>query len=288
MIGSGIVARAGIWALIAAAMAAAFTTSAMAADAPPVKLWRLDCGAVGNADLDMFADSFALAGKRKDMVISCYLIRHGTDYMLWDAGFGAELAGRTEEPIPGVTVALKRTIVDQLRDIGVKPDQVTIVGISHMHYDHVGQAASFPKARLLIGAEDLSILSSSPENPLLEPHRLDPWLKGGAPKEGVIGDKDVFGDGTVTMLALPGHTPGHHGLLVRLKNKGPVLISGDLYHVADQLPVAGVPRFNMDRMQTLSSQQRFAALADVLEPTVIIEHEPADIARLPAFPEGAD
>lgn len=277
-----------IWATLAAGLALIGAAPAAKVADPAVKLWRLECGAVGNADLDVFADSYALASQRKDIVISCYLIRHGNDYMLWDAGFGAELVGKTEEPIPGITVGVKRTIVDQLRDIGVKPEQVTIVGISHMHYDHVGQAASFPRARLLIGAEDLAILSSSPNNPLLEPHRLDPWLKGGAPKEGVTGDKDVFGDGTVTMLALPGHTPGHHGLLVRLKNKGPVLISGDLYHVADQVPVAGVPRFNMDRVQTLSSQQRFAALADALEPTTIIEHEPADIARLPAFPEGAD
>lgn len=273
---------------MAVAVGLALLGAAPKAADPAVKLWRLDCGGVGNADLDMFADSYALAGQRKDMVISCYLIRHGNDYMLWDAGFGAELAGKTQEPIPGVTVSLKRTIVDQLGDIGVKPEQVTIVGISHMHYDHVGQAASFPKARLLIGAEDLAILSSNPDNPLLEPHRLDPWLKGASPREAVTGDKDVFGDGSVVMLSLPGHTPGHHGLLVRLKNKGPVLISGDLYHVAEQVPVDGVPRFNMDRVQTLSSQQRFAAIAATLKPTSIIEHEPADIARLPAFPEGAD
>lgn len=252
-----------------------------------VKLWRMECGHVGNADLDMFADSYALAGERKDMVISCYLIRHGDTYMLWDAGFGAELAGKTEEPVPGVTVSVKRTLVDQLREIGVRPEQVSLLGISHMHYDHVGQAASFPKAKLLIGAADLAILSTYPKDPLLEPHRLDPWLKGGAPREGVAGDKDIFGDGTVTMLALPGHTPGHHGLLVRLKDKGPVLISGDLYHVAEQVPVAGVPRFNMDRVATLSSQQRFAALVTALHPITIIEHEPADVAKLPAYPEAA-
>ena len=156
----------------------------------------------------MFADSYALAGKRKDMVISCYLIRHGNDYMLWDAGFGAELAGRTEEPIPGVTVSLKRTIADQLGDLGIKPEQVTVIGISHMHYDHVSQAASFPRAKLLIGAEDLAILSSDPKDPLLEPQRLAPWLKGGAPREGVTGDKDVFGDGSVVMILDPNGLAG--------------------------------------------------------------------------------
>ncbi|AGH51185.1 beta-lactamase domain-containing protein [Sphingomonas sp. MM-1] len=271
-----------------ALVAAAPAPSAPPAPAAGVKLWRLDCGRVKNADLDMFADSYALAGKRKDMVISCYLIRHGRDYMLWDAGFGAELAGREEEPVPGVRVSLARTLVDQLGDIGVRPQDVSILGISHMHYDHASQAASFPKAKLLIGAADLAELQSGTRNPLVDAARLDPWLKGGAPSEGVVGDKDVFGDGSVVMLALPGHTNGHHGLLVRLSNKGPVLITGDLYHVSDQIPVHGVARFNMDRVATLSSQQRFDAIVAALKPTVIIEHEPADVARLPAFPEAAD
>ena len=273
------------------AMAAGLMLAAAApasASEPVVKLWRLDCGQVKNGDLGMFADSFALDGKRKDIVISCYLIRHGDDYLLWDTGFGAELAGREEEPIPGVKVSLARTLVDQLRQIGVKPEQVRHVAISHMHYDHSGQADSFPKATLLMGAEDLAILSTNPKNPLLEPQRFDPWLKGNAPKEGVSGDKDIYADGSVVMLTLPGHTPGHHGLLVRLKNKGPVLISGDLYHVAEQVPLNAVPKFNMDRVQTLSSQQRFGAIAQALKPTVIIAHEPADVAKLPKFPESAD
>jgi glyoxylase-like metal-dependent hydrolase (beta-lactamase superfamily II) len=40
----------------------------------------------------------------------------------------------------------------------------------------------------------------------------------------------VFGDGTVVMLNTPGHTPGHHCLLVKLREKGPVLLTGDLTH----------------------------------------------------------
>ena len=45
--------------------------------------------------------------------------------------------------------------------------------------------------------------------------------------EPVTGDKDVFGDGSVVMLDMPGHTPGHHALLMKLAHKGYVLLSGD-------------------------------------------------------------
>ena len=41
------------------------------------------------------------------------------------------------------------------------------------------------------------------------------------------GDHDVFGDGSVTIIATPGHTPGHQSLLVRLPKTGAVVLSGD-------------------------------------------------------------
>ena len=272
---------------------AAMTALVAPAGAAPEKaadiaLWRLECGHVRNADLDMFSDAGALQGKRKDLVISCYLIRHGADYMLWDAGFGAELAGRAVESPPGIVSSMKRTLVDQLAEIGVKPEQVRYLGISHMHYDHISQAPSFPGATLLLGAEDMKTMAADPKgNPLLDPARLAPWLKGDAPRIAVEGDHDVFGDGSVTMMALPGHTHGHHGLLVKLAEKGPVLLTGDLYHVADQVPLHAVPRFNLDAAKTTESQKRFAQIAKDRGATVIIQHEPGDVAKLPAFPEAA-
>ena len=44
------------------------------------------------------------------------------------------------------------------------------------------------------------------------------------------GDKDVFGDGSVTILSTPGHTPGHQSLLVKLPKTGAVVLSGDAAH----------------------------------------------------------
>ena len=63
----------------------------------------------------------------------------------------------------------------------------------------------------------------------------------------MVGDKDVFGDGSVIMLNTPGHTPGHHSLLVKLKEMGNVLITGDLAHFRENYEANGVPTFNTDR-----------------------------------------
>jgi glyoxylase-like metal-dependent hydrolase (beta-lactamase superfamily II) len=90
------------------------------------------------------------------------------------------------------------------------------------------------------------------------------------------------------MLDLPGHTPGHHGLLVRLPKLGPVLLSGDVAHFRENLDTSGVPSFNVDRAQSLASMDRFTKLARNLRATVIIQHELQDVAKLPAFPQAAE
>jgi N-acyl homoserine lactone hydrolase len=74
--------------------------------------------------------------------------------------------------------------------------------------------------------------------------------------------------------------------LVRLAS-GPVLLSGDLYHFTEQVALKGVPPFNTNRADTLASMDRFDRLAKNLGAKVIIQHEPADIAKLPAFPQAA-
>jgi len=97
----------------------------------------------------------------------------------------------------------------------------------------------------------------------------------------------VFGDGTVVVLRTPGHTPGHSSLLVKLKEKGPVILIGDLAHFRENYESNGVPWFNFDRAQTLASIERVKKLAQNLNATVIIQHDTRDIGKLPAFPAAA-
>ena len=270
-------------------MAAALGFLALTAmQAPPaarsaMSLWRLDCGDFQINDINAFmSDTSEYPARPKHLVGSCYLIRHGDAYMLWDTGMPGALVGHPDIN-PVMTVSLRGRIVDQLARIGVRPEQVSIVGISHYHGDHTGQARDFPGARLLMGAADLAALRGRPAEAQAD---LAHWLSGGGQLTEVQGDLDVFGDGSVVMLNLPGHTPGHHALLVRLAS-GPVMLSGDTYHFAEQVAHRGVPPFNTNRAESLASMDRFDRLARNLHARVVIQHEPADVARLPAFPEAA-
>jgi N-acyl homoserine lactone hydrolase len=265
------------FALLAAAVPVRAQTS------PDVELWRLDCGDLDVSDFGEFSDTHRYDGKPYKLVDSCYLIRHGSDYLLWDTGLSGDVFGK--KVVDGVfTLTLKARIVPQLAQIGVTPEQVRFVGISHRHFDHIGQVGDFPQATLLIGAGDFTaIKADSPAATV--PFKA--WISGSAKVEAIDGDKDVFGDGSVVMLGMPGHTTGHHALLVRLKSTGPVLLSGDQFHATESFEHDQVPTYNTDRADTLASIDRFKQIASNLKAKIVIQHEPADVAKLPLFPRSA-
>lgn len=256
------------------------------APAAAMALWRLDCGRFDITDFRQFSDTGRFDGRRYKLVDSCYLVKHGSEYLLWDTGLPkAMLAKPATEG--GDTMVLDATVVAQLARIGVAPSQVRTVGISHYHDDHTGQVDDFPAATLLIGKGDWEAVNSE-RGRKNWPTLFVSWRAGKAKVEPVEGDKDVFGDGSVVMLGLPGHTPGHHALLVTLPKTGAVLLTGDQFHASDSLKYNQVPSFNIDRAGTLASSARFREIAANRRATVIIQHEPADVAKLPAFPKAAE
>ena len=242
---------------------------------------RLDCGNADFKDMNgFFSDRPGVyppgPGKATD---SCYLIRHGDQQMLWDTSFPSAIKGKPMQQ-DGMVARIDRTIAEQLADGGLKPEDIDLVGISHMHGDHTGQAHEFANARLLIGKRDFE-MTKGKDDP------FGPWRGAGKPVTLVNSDTDVFGDGTVTAIYLPGHTPDHLGLLVKLKS-GPVLLSGDVYHSHIAREKRSMPGFNTSREETLASMDKFEKLAKDTGAKVIIQHEPADAGKLPAFPKAAE
>jgi len=265
--------------LLLAGLCAAALLTQQAQAAPEMALSRLECGTPGppTAVNQRFSDTYAYGDLKIQFVYSCYLIKHGDDYLLWDTGHAMTTPN----------VAPKVSLVDQLAKGNLKPDQIKYVGISHYHGDHVGQVGSFPKSTLLIGQDDWDALTSPTPRPGAVAAPFGPWIKGEAKVEPLPQDKDVFGDGSVIMLYTPGHTPGHHSLLVKLPQTGAVLITGDLVHFHENWETNGVPWFNFDRAQTLASIDRAKKIVAGMKATVIIQHDARDVDKLPAFPASA-
>src|SRR5271168_5173092 len=241
--------------------------------AADMALTRLDCGTpqAPTAVNQRFSDTYAYGDLKLQLIYSCYLVKHGDEYLLWDTGHAMTTPN----------VAPKVSLVDQLAQINLKPEQIKYVGISHYHGDHVGQVGSFPKATLLIGKGDWDVLTSAKPPQNANPAPFANWIKGDGKVEPVPLDKDVFGDGSVIMLYTPGHTPGHHSLLVKLPQMGAVLISGDAVHFRENYDLNGVPAFNFDRAQTLASIDRLKKIAATFKATMIIQHDARDVDKLP-------
>jgi len=244
-----------------------------------VALTRIDCG-TGATPTDVgqrFTDTFAYKDLKLTFTFSCYLIKHGDEYMVWDTGFA-----------PGTSPnAPKVGIVDRLKEIDVTPGQVKYVGISHFHADHTGQLAPFTTATLLIGKGDWDGIIAPTPMPGANVAGFKSWIDEKRKVEPLTLDRDVFGDGSVIVLRTPGHTPGHTSLLVRLKSMGPVLLTGDLAHFRENYRSNGVPTFNFDRAATIASIERMKQIAANLKATVVIQHDMRDIGKLPAFPAAA-
>lgn len=273
-----------LWAVLTgAALLLALPLPAQAADS--LRLYTLDCGQISVADANIFSDTEGYDGRTLDLPVPCYVITNGDKVLLWDAGMPSSFvrpdgSGTT---VDWFTVVLRKTLPQTLATIGLKPADIDFLGLSHIHFDHMGQAAAVSNAHLLVGKADFEFLFSGNAPPGgFNPDFLRPW-QDSPNKTLIAGDHDVFGDGRVMILAAPGHTPGHKVLLIQLENAGPVVLSGDLYHFADNRLHRRMPDFNTSRADTLASMDRIEAYIKNVGAKLFIQH---DRATYDAMPKG--
>ena len=256
------------------------------APAPAVELYAMDCGRAAFADADAFADDGSFAGVARTLVDPCYLIRHPEGDLIWDTGFSDAVADMPDGiTVIGAHITMQHKLADQLGQIGLTPADVEYLSFSHAHADHTGNGNLFAGATWIVDADERAYMFRPEARADAQSFGFYNELETAETRliEGED-DYDVFGDGSVVIIQAPGHTPGHAALLVRLRNAGPVLLTGDLWHLAESRERRTVPRFNTDREQTLASMDKIEALARETGARVVRQHVQEDFAALPAFP----
>lgn len=273
--------------LLAVLILSACPALAQTSPATALRLYTLDCGRIDFDDLSAFADTGEHDGENETMPVSCFLLHHGTDWLLWDAGLGDEIAaspsGRT---VVGLHFRVPHTLASQLAALGLTPGNIRYVALSHLHADHSGNARLFPDATFLISPTELAWASTTPPPYGVRADAVAAVKLGRI--QPVPGDLDVFGDGTVRMLSTPGHTPGHHSLLVQLLNTGTVILTGDVAHFQRNYDDALVPTGNVSRADTLASIGRLKGLGAHYHARVIIQHGMGVFDSLPHLPRFFD
>ena len=272
---------------LAFCLSAALGQASVAADPPAIRLYALDCGRLQIADLAPFADTGEYDGHPGTLMASCFLIHHPSGNLLWEAGLGDKYANPPDgTKLPLYTAVVPHTLASQLAQLGLGYDDIQFFAFSHSHGDHVGNAASLTKATWIVDSREMAFWQSTPP-----PVRVNPALLAGIANVNVktiSGDYDVFGDGSVRLLAAPRHTPGHHVLLLKLRNSGTVLLSGDLFHSPENRTNRRMPVFNASRADTLASVDRIEAIVRNTNAKVVIQHSIESFKSLPAFPAYLD
>jgi N-acyl homoserine lactone hydrolase len=172
-----------------------------------------------------------------ELTYTTFLIRHPRGVVLVDAAFGDTVAADLDAA-PwwfrfqfGAARAAK-PLSALLAEAGVKPEEVTLVLLTHAHWDHAGGLSQLPNARVLTA--DGWILAESGMRELAMPQhfakvrdRITPLQFDGPAYDGFAASHDVFGDGSIVAVPTPGHTQGSSSYFVNAAGGKRWLFIGD-------------------------------------------------------------
>ncbi len=265
----------------ASLLAAFLLASTAGAQAPKsLRLYVFDGGSLNIPDTSPYRL------KKEDlattyMSVACFLVVHPKGTLIWDAGAVPDGASTIRY------ATARKTLRSQLAEIGYAPTDITYFALSHFHWDHVGNANLFAGSTWLVTQAERDIMFSDPPSPRTEPQNYNA-LKNSKTVILTQNEYDVFGDGTVVIMAAPGHSPGHQVLFLKLPKTGPVLLSGDLYHYPEERKLKLVPTTEFNAEQTVASRAVVEAFLKKTGAQLWIQHDfnaNAKLRKAPSFYE---
>ena len=228
-----------------------------------MKMHLLPCGR-----LKMRKSIFLPAAERSETIelpVSSALLRHDQANVLFDTGCHPAVPEDPEGRWGGLAKLMipimqpGEHVLTGLAGLGLKPDDIDVVINSHLHPDHCGCNAFFRKATFICHADELAAARAPGSE--ASGYLAAEWDQA-MPTDAITGQRDVFGDGRIVLLPLPGHTPGSIGALAQLDRSGTFLLAGDTVSLRETLDTGIIPRntWNADMLsRSLDEVRRIEA-----------------------------
>lgn len=240
----------------------------------------LDCGALTSGR------SMLESGEGDDPItvpVPSWLIRHPRGLVLVDCGMHTDLT-RPGQYLDAVSLFFEIGLGDDqlvrsaLAARGVDAAAIDVVILSHLHFDHAGGLAQIPDARVVVHADEWAAGNDADRAAANGFVPTDYAL--GHDLVTVQGEHDVFGDGRITCIPTPGHTPGHQSVRVRLDDRAIVLCC-DCAYFERTLRGGPLPPIGHDHERQRESIRALLAERSA-GATLIPGHDPDTILGLPA------
>jgi glyoxylase-like metal-dependent hydrolase (beta-lactamase superfamily II) len=227
-------------------------------------------------------DANAVRGETMDVPVSCILLRHSQGNILFDTGChpavaeNAEVHWRRLAKVMTPVMKPGDNVIAALAGVGFTCDDIDVVLCSHLHADHCGCNTFFKRATFVIHAKEVAA-ARAPDAEAAG-YLASEWEQP-APIDMIDGERDLFGDGRIVLIPLPGHTPGTTGALATLDKSGTFFLASDTVSLRSTLDTGIIPRntWNADALAKSLTEVRHIEAGGA---TVLCGHDDAQWATL--------
>jgi glyoxylase-like metal-dependent hydrolase (beta-lactamase superfamily II) len=220
---------------------------------------------------------------RIQLGMRCLLVEHDDGLILIDTGAGNKESPKfhdiygIENEGPNGRTALEAAIADA----GFRPEDVTIVINSHLHFDHAGGntyrtgngdvAPTFPNARYVVQRREYDYATHTNERTAASyfPPNFEPVRVAGQ-FDLVEGEREIVPG--VRVIPTPGHVPAHQGILLESAGERAFYLA-DLVPTHAHLPLPWIMGYDVEPLVTLETKRRILARAVAEDWLLVFEHD---------------
>ena len=223
--------------------------------------------------------------------VNAYAIEHRDGVIMVDTGSSAALK-RLPRWHPyfrfcvAVDIEAEQEAGPQLRALGVGPADVRCVVLTHLHMDHDGGLAAFPRSQVLVSPGELKIASGIAGQ--IRGYLPQRWPKDFDPKPLVLADgaygpfshsKRLTADGAIVAVATPGHTRDHLSVIVEDEDKA-IFIAGDASYSEAAMLAGMIDGVSDDEAQASATLAAIRAFTSAKSTIYLPAHDPDAERRL--------